>query len=260
MSAVRQAALLTGRQVGHWRRQPGRLALEVLFPVLLLLMFGVLLGGAISAPGGGTGAAYRDFLVPGMLALAMLFGLESTMTGVATDASRGVTDRFRTMPISSSAVIAGRATADMLASAVSLTVMIAVGLAVGWRPDTLRGTVAAVALLLLLRWAALWAGVYLGLLTRDPQSVVVVQILVWPFSFLSSAFVPVETMPAGVRWVAEWNPLTAVVTAVRDLSGSPSTASGWPAQHAGALAVAWCVGLAALFFALSAQRWSRLSR
>lgn len=260
MTALAQTALIAGRQLGHWRRQPVRLALEVLFPVLMLLMFGFLLGGAISAPGGGTGPAYRDFLVPGMLALAMVFGLESTMTGVATDAARGVTNRFRAMPISSAAVVAGRAAADMLASAVSLTAMIGVGLAVGWRPQTWGGAAAAVALLLLLRLAALWTGVYLGLVTGDPQSVVAVQILVWPFAFASSAFVPAETMPAAVQLVAEWNPLTAVATAVRDLSGVPAAASGWPGEHAAALAVSWCVALVVVFFALSVRRWSRLSR
>jgi len=260
MTALTHASLLAGRQLGHWRRQPSRLALEVLFPVLMLLMFGYLLGGAIAVPGGGSGAEYRDFLVPGMLALAMVFGLESTMAGVATDAAKGVTNRFRTMPIARSAVVVGRAAADMLASVVSLAVMLAAGVAVGWRPDSPGGAVGAVLLLLLLRWAALWIGVYLGLSVRDPQSVVAVQILVWPFAFASSAFVPVQTMPGWIAAVAQWSPLTAVVSAVRDLSGSPVAAPGWAGDHCLALAVGWCTAISAVFLVLSVRRWTRLSR
>ena len=163
--AVADAATVAGRDVAHWRRQPAAVLVGALFPVLLLLMFVYLLGGGMVVPGGGD---YRDFLVPGMLALAMVFGVEATMTAVVTDTARGITDRFRSLPMAPSAVVAGRCLADMASSVVGLAVLVAAALAIGWRPAGLGPALAAVGLLLLLRLAFLWIGIYLGLLTRDP--------------------------------------------------------------------------------------------
>ena len=184
--AVADAVAVAGRDVAHWRRQPAAVLVGALFPVLLLLMFVYLLGGGMVVPGGGD---YRDFLVPGMLALAMVFGVEATMTAVVTDTARGITDRFRSLPMAPSAVVAGRCLADLASSVVGLAVLVAAALAIGWRPAGLGPALAAVGLLLLLRLAFLWIGIYLGLLTRDPAAVTAVQILVWPFAFLSNAFV-----------------------------------------------------------------------
>ena len=163
--AVVDAVAVAGRDVAHWRRQPAAVLVGALFPVLLLLMFVYLLGGGMVVPGGGD---YRDFLVPGMLALAMVFGVEATMTAVVTDTARGITDRFRSLPMAPSAVVAGRCLADLLSSVVGLVVLIAAALAIGWRPAGLGPALGAVGLLLLLRLAFLWMGIYLGLLTRDP--------------------------------------------------------------------------------------------
>lgn len=246
---------VAARDLAHWRRRPGPVVVGLLFPVLLVLMFGFLLGGGMTVPGGGD---YLDFLFPGMLALTMLFGLETTMTAVTTDAARGITDRFRSMPMASSAVVLGRTVADMLSSVVGLAVMIGCGLALGWQPDRgIAAALGAVGLLLLLRFAFLWVGVWLGLLARDPSAVVAVQILVWPFAFLSNAFVPTETMPAWLGAVSAWNPLAATVTAARELFGSPG---GSAAEHAVLLAVAWPVAIAAVFAVLSVRRYRNLAR
>ena len=126
--ALRDSWTVTLRDLGHWRRQPWDLLIGLAFPILLLLMFGFLLGGAIDVPGG-----YIEFLFPGMLAVTMAFGLESTMTYVSQDVQRGVTDRFRSLPMSRAAVLLGRATADMLASVVGLAVLLVAGLVIGWR-------------------------------------------------------------------------------------------------------------------------------
>ncbi|MGY1773603.1 ABC transporter permease [Blastococcus sp. SYSU D00813] len=256
--AVADAVAVAGRDVAHWRRQPGALLVTLLFPVLMLVMFLYLLGGGMAVPGGGE---YRDFLVPGVLGLAVVFGLEATMTAVATDTGRGITDRFRSMPMAPSAVVAGRCLADLGSSAVGLAVLALAGVAVGWRPDAAGPAVAAFGLLLLLRLAFLWIGVYLGLLVRDPASVAAVQVLVWPFAFLSNAFVATSTMPGWLATVAEWNPLAATVTAVRELFGDPVGAGGgWATEHAAVLAVAWPVLLTAVFAALAVRRWQALSR
>jgi ABC transporter DrrB family efflux protein len=256
--AVTDAVAVAGRDVAHWRRQPAAVLVGALFPVLLLLMFTYLLGGGMVVPGGGD---YRDFLVPGMLALAMVFGVEATMTAVVTDTARGITDRFRSLPMAPSAVVAGRCLADMASSVVGLGVLVVAALAIGWRPDGLLPALAAVGLLLLLRLAFLWMGIYLGLLTRDPATVTAVQILVWPFAFLSNAFVAASSMPGWLATVAEWNPVAGTVTAVRELFGSPvGTGGGWATEHAMLLAVAWPVVLTAVFAVLSVRRFQGLSR
>jgi ABC transporter DrrB family efflux protein len=229
-----------------------------LFPVLLLLMFVYLLGGGMVVPGGGD---YRDFLVPGMLALAMVFGVEATMTAVVTDTARGITDRFRSLPMAPSAVVAGRCLADMAASVVGLVVLVGAALAIGWRPAGVGPALVAVGLLLLLRLAFLWIGIYLGLLTRDPATVTAVQILVWPFAFLSNAFVAASSMPGWLATVAEWNPVAGTVTAVRELLGAPvGTGGGWATEHALLLSVAWPVVLTVVFAVLGVRRFQGLSR
>jgi ABC-2 type transport system permease protein len=256
--AVADAVAVAGRDAAHWRRQPGALLVGVLFPVLMLLMFTYLLGGGMAVPGGGS---YRDFLVPGMLALAMVFGVEATMTAVVTDTARGITDRFRSMPMSPSAVVAGRCLADMTSSAVGLLVLVVAGLAIGWRPAGLLPLLAAVALLLLLRLGFLWMGIYLGLLARDPAAVMAVQILVWPFAFLSNAFVAASAMPGWLSAIAEWNPVAGTVTVVRELVGAPvGTGGGWATEHAMVLAVGWPVVLTVVFAVLSVRRFQGLSR
>ncbi|SCG35899.1 ABC transporter permease [Micromonospora coxensis] len=252
-------ATLTGRALTHWVRQPVPFAVGLLFPVLLVLMFAYLFGGAMRVPGGGD---YREFLLPGMYAMTMAFGVETTYTAVATDSARGVTDRFRSLPMASSAVVTGRAVADLLHATAALAVLLACGVALGWRwHHGPLAALAAVGLLLLLRFALIWVGVHLALLLRSPEAVAALQIVVWPVGFTSNAFVAPETMPGWLAALAEWNPLSATVAACRQLFGNP----GWggdslAAQHAVLLAVAWPLLLTAVFLPLSVRRWRRLSR
>jgi ABC-2 type transport system permease protein len=244
---------MTRRDLAHWVRQPAPVVVSLLFPILLVLMFGYLLGGAIAVPGGGD---YREFLLPGMFVMTMGFGVEGTMLAVTTDASRGVTDRFRSIPMSPSAVVVGRCGADMLNSALVLVVMATCGLAVGWRPHGGVGAVlAAFGLLLLLRFAFLWVGIFLGLMVANPGAVTLVQVLVWPISFLSNIFVSPDTMPGWLGAIATWNPLSVTAAAARDLFGSPGAVAGWLG-----VAVAWPLLLVAVFFPLSVRAFRRLSR
>jgi ABC-type multidrug transport system permease subunit len=257
--AVTDAWVITQRDLLHWASQPGQIAILLLFPVLMVLMFGYLFGGGMSVPGGGS---YREFLLPGLFAMTMVFGVESTFAAVATDAAKGVTDRFRSIPMAGSAVVAGRAGADMLSSMVGLALMIGCGLLVGWRArDGFGAALVATGLLLLLRFALLWVGIFLGLLAKGPEALVAVQILVWPLGFLSSAFVAPDTMPGWLGTIAEWNPLSATVTASRELFGNPGWGGdSWIVQHSVAMAIVWPVLLTAIFLPLSVHRDRRLSR
>lgn len=253
------ACTVTRRDLLHWVRQPAGFVIGLLFPVMTVLMFGYLFGGGMTVPGGGS---YREFLLPGMYAMTMVFGLETTFAAVSTDAARGVTDRFRSMPMAPSAVVVGRSTADLLNSALGLVVMVACGLLVGWQWHRGIGpALAAVGLLLLLRFGLLWVGIYLGLASRSPDTLVAVQILVWPLGFLSNTFAAPATMPEWLAAIADWNPLSATVSATRELFGNPGVGGdSWVAQHALLMAIVWPVLLVAVFFPLSVRRYRLLSR
>ena len=250
---------ITKRDLLHWVRQPFTIVIGLLFPVMVVLIFAYLFGGGMAVP---AGANYREILMPGMFAMTMLFGIETTFAAVATDAARGVTDRFRSMPMHASAVLIGRACADMLNSTLGLAIMLLCGLAVGWRwHNGIGPALLAVLLLLLLRFAMLWLGIFLGLVARSPDALVAVQILVWPIGFLSNAFAPPDSMPGWIATIAEWNPLSSTVAATRLLFGNPGWGgNSWIAQHSLLMALVWPLLLLAIFFPLSVRRYRRLDR
>nr|WP_017579286.1 ABC transporter permease [Nocardiopsis valliformis] len=178
----------------------------------MVLMFVYLLGGAMSAPCGGD---YTEYLIPGMFAMVMVFGLGKTVTAVTTDSTRGVTDRFRSMPMTSSAVVVGRCLADMLRSTV---ILVGFGMLVGWQwHGSADATLTGFGLLLLLRFALVWIGIYVGLVMRGQGGIAVIQTLGFPIGFLSNAFVATATMPVGLG--AVFAPL--YVHRYRNLSGGP---------------------------------------
>jgi ABC-2 type transport system permease protein len=253
--ALADSWTITLRALQHWARQPFVLLVGLAFPILMLLMFAYLLRG-------GYGSDYPEVLVPGMLALTTVFGLEGTMTAIVADAGRGITERFRSLPMAGSAVIAGRGIADLLNAAVGLVVLMACGLAIGWSwHDGVASALAAVGLLLLLRFALIWMGLYLGLVAGKPDAVVAVQILVWPLGFLSNAFSDPASMPGWLGTIAEWNPLSATVAATRELFGNPGWGGdSWIATHSVLMAVAWPVALTAIFFPLAVARYRGLGR
>ncbi|WP_022893742.1 ABC transporter permease [Agromyces subbeticus] len=258
-NAAREAWLIAGRDMLHWVREPWGIVFGLAFNIMLILMFGFLFGGAIELPGGGD---YIAFLLPGMFALTMLFGLESTMTAMAEDAKRGITDRFRSLPISSASVALGRAIADLASSALSLAVLMLGGLLIGWRPTTGPGEVAlGIVLLLWLRFSLLWLGIFLGLRFRGAGATTAVQVLVWPIGFLSTVFVSAETMPGWLGAIATWNPVSATAAATRELFGNPTgTTSGWFAENAVLAASVWPLVITAVFLPLAAGAYRRLRR
>ncbi|MEU8183264.1 ABC transporter permease [Micromonospora sp. NPDC049044] len=250
---------LIWRGLVRWQRDPGPLIASLGFNILIVLMFAYLFGGALQVPGGGS---YREFLMPGMYVMTMVFGISLTTIAVAEDLERGVTDRLRSMPVSPLAPLVARAVADMLFAVVTLAVLLLTGLAIGWRAHGGVGaTLAAVGLILLLRFALVWVGIFLGLVTRGQTAVVAVQTLEFPLGFLSNAFVAPSTMPAWLGAVAAWNPLSATVGTARELFGNPGWGGdSWAAQHYPWLAVLWPVVLVAVFLPLSVVHYRRLAR
>lgn len=258
MSALHQGWVMTRRELLHWRREPWTPIFGLAFSIMLLLVFGYLFGGAIELPGGGD---YLPYLLPGMFALSMLFGVESTMAAITQDSRRGVTDRFRSLPISAAAVPLGRAGADLANTVLQLAVLMVGGLAVGWRADSPAGAALAVGLLLWLRLAVLWIGIYLGLVLRGEGGLMAVQVLVWPLGFLSNLFVAPETMPGWLQALAEWNPVSATAAACRELFGNPTgVTDGVLADHAVLLALAWPAALTLVFLPLAARAYRNLAR
>ncbi|GAB2966064.1 ABC transporter permease [Amycolatopsis acidiphila] len=253
--------VITWRNLMNVRRNPDWLMAATLQPIMFVLLFAYVFGNAIGGDAGG--AAYREFLIAGIFAQTVAFNSAFTVLGFANDLQKGIIDRFRSLPMSRLAVILGRTTSDLVVSVVALIVMSLCGLLVGWR---IRGSVLDAVLgylvMLMFAWALSWVGALIGLAAR---SVEVAQSagLIWmfPLSFISSAFVPLDKLPGVLRVLAEWNPFTAVINATRDLFGNRFGAplTGWPAQHAALYSVLCCVVIIAVFAPLTTARYRRVA-
>ncbi|MGC4772754.1 ABC transporter permease [Micromonospora sp. DT44] len=251
---------MTRRNMIHVVRAPEELILYFSLPIMFVLVFGYVFGSGMQVAGGGN---YREFLLPGVFVMTMLYGLGATATGVAMDLSRGVVDRFRSMPMARSALMTGRSAADLLRALLEMSTLLICGLLVGWQwRQGVGKALLAVGLLLLLRVAITWAGIYLALLVRNPDTVgVIVFPAAFPLSAISNVFVSPELMPPVIGTISEWNPLSATVAATRELFGNPGLGGdSWPAEHALLLAVLWPVLLIATFAPLAVRRYRRLSR
>jgi ABC-type multidrug transport system permease subunit len=251
---------ITLRDLSHWVRSPERVLWELGFTIVSVLLFGYVFGSSIFVPGGGD---YREFLMPGIFGMTMLFGVGGTMIEVCTDAHRGVTDRFRSMPMSPEAVVGGRSLADMINAVISLVILVGTGMVIGWRwRGSLADALAAFGLLLLFRFALIWVGIYLGLIVKNPETANAMFALLFPLSMIANTFVAPEMMPGWLGTLAEWNPLSATVGATRELFGNPVglNAGSWVAEHAILMAVVWPVALLLIFVPLAIRRYRNLSR
>ncbi|MEU1585860.1 ABC transporter permease [Micromonospora sp. NPDC005710] len=259
-TAIADGWTMTRRNMTHVIRAPEELILYFSLPIMFVLVFGYVFGSGMQVPGGGS---YREFLLPGVFVMTMLYGLGATATGVALDLSRGVVDRFRSMPMARSALMTGRSAADLLRALLEMSTLLVCGLLVGWQwRQGVGKALLAVGLLLLLRVAITWVGIYLALLVRNPDTVgVIVFPAAFPLSAISNVFVSPELMPPVIGTISEWNPLSATVAAIRELFGNPGLGGdSWPAEHAMLLAVLWPVLLIATFAPLALSRYRRLSR
>ncbi len=248
------------RHLQRLRNAPGLIVLTLAAPILMLLLFGYVFGGAMALPGG---ANYRAYLVPGLFVSIAANGIMTGMITAAYDAQRGVMDRFRGMPVSRSAVPLGQALSEVLIAAVAMVPMVLAGLAVGWR---LKGSavdaLGALGLVLLFRFAAGWIGQYLGLLLGNEEAAGQLSSLIFALTLISNTYVPTASMPGWLRTVAEWNPISAVVAACRELTGGtvPRPGAAWPVAHPVAGALAWSLVLLAVFVPLAVRRFARSGR
>ncbi|MER5436283.1 ABC transporter permease [Streptomyces sp. NPDC002588] len=250
---------MLGRQLLRVRNNPALPILTQTMPITMLLFFGYVFGSALAMPG----AEYRSFLVPGLLVATAANGIMTGMFQAAQDVHRGVTDRLRTLPVSRAAVPLGQAVADLFVTAAGTVPFLLVGLAVGWRVEgSTPAAVGAVALLLLFRFACTWTGILLGLLSRSEEAAGQLGSATFMLPLLSNAYIPTDNLPDWLRTVAEWNPLSAVTTALRDLFGNAPVPEGaaWPVAHPVAGSLAWCAVLLAVFLPLAVRRYAHTDR
>jgi ABC-2 type transport system permease protein len=252
---------LVGRELERLRREPGEIVAALVFPVVMVVLFGYVFGSAIEVPGGGD---YREYLMPGLFSMVAFTSVQGVMTRTAADASRGVMDRFRSMPTARLAMPFAHTGADSVVGVPFLAIMAGTGLLVGWRPHLgLASTVEAFLLIALLRYALSWVGVQVGLMARDERVVAQLAPLLLPVTMLSNAFVPTGGMPGWLRFLADWNPVSALTAASRELFGNPGLPSGdvaWPQAHPVAAVLLWSAALLAVFVPWSARTFTRWGR
>jgi ABC transporter DrrB family efflux protein len=252
--------VLIKRSVARIRNEPETLMDVTIMPIIFILMFCYVFGGAIKLPGASGG--YHEYLIGGMLGM----GLAQTAPGVAvsqvTDMATGLMDRFRTLPMSRWAVLFARSLAELITQMIGTVVVVGVGLAIGWRVHTnVLDTAAAFGLALLFGYAFAWFGILLGTYLRSAEAAQQLGfILFMPLTFVSNAFVPTQTMPGWLQVVAEWNPMSALAASCRHLFGNPNPAAAvgsWPMQHPELASITWSVLLFAIFAPLAVHRFRK---
>lgn len=257
---LRDGWTITRRELGHVRRDPGQLIAAVIFPAIMVLLFGYVFGSAIKVPGGG---GYREYLMPGLFAMSAIAGVMASALLISKDVAEGVMDRFRSMPVARSAVPFGRTAADLLGAAIGVAIMALIALLVGWRAHHgMAATLAAFGLVLLLRYAVSWIGVWVGL-SVTPQTADSLVPLVFPVSMISNSFVPTTGMPGWLRLLAEWNPISVLVAACRELFGNPTVLAGHaslPLRHPVATTIGWSLLILLVFVPLSTRRHQAAAR
>jgi len=247
------------RDLTHLTKQPSIIAWQLGFPIVSVLLFVYVFGSAMNV---GDGTDYVTYAMPGMFAMTMAFGFMNTAYAVVIDKERGVTDRFRSMPMSPSAVVTGRGVSDVLHAGLDLAVLAAIALVIGWSSDGgLLATAAAFGLLVLLRFALIWIGVFLGLIIANQESAGNLFAVAFPFGMISSVFTPPHLMPDWLGAIAMWNPVSSTANAIRELFGNPVQSGGsWIEDNAVLMAVVWPALITAVFLPLAVRRFQNLSR
>ncbi len=261
LSLLESSLVVVRRNLIHIKRMPELLLDVTIQPVMFVLLFAYVFGGSISVPG----SNYREFLVPGIMAQTIAFSSFIVAIGLTSDLNKGIVDRLKSLPIHRASILVGRSVSSLIHSSIGITVMALTGLLVGWRVrDGVFDAVLAFALMLLFGFAMIWAGILVGSLMRSVEAVQGLMFTVmFPLTFLANTFAPTENMPSWLRVVAEWNPISSLVQACRDLwgNGLPAPAdAAWPLQHALPVTVAWCGIMTAVFAPLAVRAFRRRSR
>ncbi|MFP5320219.1 MAG: ABC transporter permease [Acidimicrobiia bacterium] len=263
MSALLAAAgdvrVIARRNVIKITRVPEVLVFVLLSPIMFVLLFAYVFGNSIDVPG----TSYREFLIAGIFAQTVLFGATFTGAGIAEDMQKGIIDRFRSLPMSRSAVLAGRTASDVIYNVLSIAIMVVTGLLVGWR---IRGSVldavGGFALLLLFAYAVSWIMAFVALLVPSPEVINNASFMViFPLTFIANTFVPAEDLPGPLQAFAEWNPVSAVTQAARELFGNIPAGTpepdGWALQNPVLYTLLWVAVIVGVFAPLSIARYER---
>ena len=264
MSAVKafvDGAVVAKRNLIKIKRVPDLLVFTTISPIMFILLFAYVFGSAIPVEG----VNYREFLIPGIFAQTVIFGATITGAGLAEDIKKGIVDRFRSLPMSDSAVLVGRTGSDVLNNVITIFVMAVTGLIVGWRiRSSFFEAVAGFAILLLFAFAISWVMALVGLLVPSPEVVNNASfIVIFPLTFIANTFVPTNNFPSGLKVIANWNPVSSVTQAARDLFGntpkSQPIPSDWSLQHPELYTLAWIAFLLLVFIPLSIRQYRRAS-
>ena len=260
--AVTDSLVLTWRSLARIVREPETLMDVTVQPVMFVLLFAFVFGGAIGLPGGGS---YHEYLIGGMFGMGVAGSAPGTAVALVADMSEGIIDRFRSPPMSRAAVLIGRTGSDLLTQLIGALVIAVTGLAIGWQiHNGLGDALAGFGLALLFGYAFSWAGVCLGMVLRSVEAAQQLGfILFLPLTFISNAFVPTQGMPGWLQVVANWNPFSAVAAACRRLFGNPDPSAlvhAWPMQHPELAVLGWSAVLLAVFAPLAVHLYARKSR
>jgi ABC-2 type transport system permease protein len=262
MNAISDSIVITKRQLLQLARVPEVLIFSTIQPVMFVLLFRYVFGGSIET--GQTGG-YVQLLMPGIFVQTVAFTLAATASGLAEDMKKGLIDRFRSLPIARSALILGRTLGDSLLNIVVLAVMGIAGFVVGWRPTSgVFSIILAFLFLLFFGYALSWVGIYIGLSARDARVVQNVSFLVtFPLTFLSNAFAPTTGMPRPLQYVAEWNPVSTMVAACRQLFGLENefgaTAGSFPSENPLTMSLIYMAIIMIIFVPMSVKKYQNAS-
>jgi ABC transporter DrrB family efflux protein len=264
---IDEIRVIVWRNLSHIPRVPERLADVTVMPIMFVILFGYVFGSAIALPGVEIGpeasAAYREYLIAGIFVQSMVFMSISTAVGVSNDMREGVIDRFRSLPISRASVLGGRVIATLVEGSLGITVMAICGLIVGWGAHNgFWNAVAAFALLASIAFAMICVGTFIGQLVKNAMTAQTIGfVFVFPLTFASNAFVPTDNMPAFLKAFAEWNPVSSMVQAVRELFGNltapVSPDAAWPLQHPVIATIIWVVIIGSIGMSLAVWRYSK---
>ena len=253
------STVIVKRNLIKIKRVPDLLVFTTLQPIMFVLLFAYVFGSAIDVPGVG----YREYLIAGIFAQTVTFGATFTGYSLAEDLQKGIVDRFRSLPMSPTAVLIGRTVADVLINVISLTVMAISGLVVGWRIHSSFGeALLGFLILLLFAFAISWVMALVGLLVRAPEIVNnAAFIVIFPATFIANTFVPTNNLPGPLKGFANWNPVSAVTQAAREQFGNTSPklppAHVWPMQHPMTYTIIWAVAILAVFVPLSSAQYRK---